>query len=496
MFRPVHLLILTGLVGSASLATGAAPPNVVLIYADDIGFGDVSCNGARPGLTPNIDRLAAQGLNFSDAHATSATCTPSRFALLTGQYPWRQRGTGVLPGDAKLIIEPGRTTLPGVFKRAGYRTGVVGKWHLGLGNAAIDWNSAIQPGPLEVGFDQSFIMAATGDRVPCVYLRDHRVVGLDPADPIEVRYDQPIAGEPTGKANPELLRVHPSHGHDMAIVNGISRIGFMKGGKAALWKDEEMADTFTREGLTFLDQHKARPFFLYLATHDVHVPRVPHPRFVGTSGMGPRGDALVEFDWTVGEVLKAIDAHGLAANTLVILTSDNGPVIDDGYRDQAVELLGNHKPAGPYRGGKYSKFEGGTRVPLIVRWPGRVEPGTSRALVSQVDFVASLAKLVGSTEPLTTATDSRDHLAALLGDDPVGRDAVVEQAGGLAVRSGPWKFIPRSNGPRQSAATHTELGNDPAPQLYNLEADPGETHNVATDNPEIVDRLRKLLAGS
>jgi arylsulfatase A-like enzyme len=472
----------------------AAKPNIVLIYADDLGFGDVSCNGAKPGLTPNIDRLAREALNFHDAHAASATCTPSRYALLTGEYPWRKQGTGVLPGNAKLIIDPHSATLASVLKSAGYRTGVVGKWHLGLGNGAIDWNGEIAPGPLELGFDESFIMAATGDRVPCVYVRGRRVVGLDPVDPIRVSYATPIAGEPTGKDNPAMLRLHPSHGHDMAIVDGISRIGFMTGGKAALWKDEEMAATFTNAAVEFIQRHKSEPFFLYFATHDIHVPRVPHHQFAGKSGMGPRGDAIVEFDWSVGEVLKALDASDLAANTLVILTSDNGPVIDDGYRDDAVAKLGDHKPAGPYRGGKYSKFEGGTRVPFMVRWMGRVQAGTSKALVSQVDLVASLAALAGADSHIPAATDSQNHLAAFLGDDRVGRESLVEHAGGLALRRGKWKFIPASNGPKKNIPTNTELGNDPSPQLYDLQHDPGETQNVATDNSQIVDQLRAELA--
>ena len=493
MIRPAYFVLALGLSRLLSLEAEAAPPNIVLIYADDLGFGDVSCNGARAGLTPNVDRLAKGGLNFTDAHSTSATCTPSRYALLTGEYPWRKRGTGVLPGDARLIIEPGRATLASVLKGAGYRTGVVGKWHLGLGSDALDWNGEIKPGPLEVGFDESFIMAATGDRVPCVYVRDHRVVGLDPTDPIAVQYGKPIVGEPTGKDDPGLLRLRPSHGHDMAIVDGISRIGYMKGGKTALWEDETMAETFTREAVSFINRHKARPFFLYFATHDIHVPRVPHPRFVGGSGMGPRGDAIIELDWSVGEVLKALDANGLAENTLVVFTSDNGPVVDDGYRDEAVERLGDHRPAGPYRGGKYSKFEGGTRVPFVVRWPGRVKPGTSRALISQVDLVASFAALVGG--PGVATIDGRDQLPALLGEDPVGRETLIEQAGGLAVRRGKWKFIPASNGPKLSGPTNTELGNDPAPQLYDLDADPGETRNLAGENREILDRLRKDLAG-
>ncbi len=491
MLRTVTLLL--GVSVAVPLEAAPDRPNIVLIYADDLGFGDVGSNGARAGLTPNVDRLASQGLNFSDAHATSATCTPSRYALLTGEYPWRKRGTGVLPGDARLIVDPGRTTLASVLKGAGYRTAVVGKWHLGLGGEALDWNGEIRPAPLELGFDESFIMAATGDRVPCVYVRGHRVVGLDPADPIEVRYGGPIEGEPTGRSDPGLLRLHPSHGHDMAIVDGISRIGHMKGGKSALWEDEAMADTFTREAVAFIGRNKAGPFFLYFATHDVHVPRVPHPRFTGKSGMGPRGDAILEFDWSVGEVLEALDEGGLAGDTLVVLTSDNGPVLDDGYRDDAVEELGDHKPAGPYRGGKYSKFEGGTRVPFLVRWPGRVRSGTSKALVSQVDLVASFAALVGSPDRAATAHDSHDHLAALLGQDPVGRQSLIEHAGGLAVRRGKWKFIPASNGPRRNLSTDIELGNDPAPQLYDLDADPGEARNLADAHPEIVERLRKEL---
>jgi arylsulfatase A-like enzyme len=325
-------LLLLALTVAATPAAGAERPNIVLIYADDLGFGDVSCNGARAGLTPNVDRLASVGRNFTDAHSTSATCTPSRYALITGEYPWRKRGTGVLPGDARLIIEPGRTTLAGVLKATGYWTGVVGKWHLGLGGESLDWNGEIRPGPLEVGFDESFIMAATGDRVPCVYVRGHRVVGLDPADPLEVRYDRPFPGEPTARADPGLVRLPSSQGHDMAILDGLGRIGYMKGGRSALWKDEQMADTFTREAVAFIRRNRSVPFFLYFATHDIHVPRVPHPRFAGRSGMGPRGDAIIELDWSVGEILRALDEVGAAGNTLVLLTSRGA---------------GDRSPAGP-----------------------------------------------------------------------------------------------------------------------------------------------------
>ncbi len=479
---------------SAPPATRPDRPNVVIVYADDLGYGDVSSYGATRVRTPNIDAIAARGLRFTHAHSTSATCTPSRYGMLTGEYPWRKPGTGVLPGDAALIIESGRTTLASILKRAGYATGVVGKWHLGLGPAGgPDWNGAITPGPLQIGFDYAFLMPATGDRVPTVYVRNDRVVGLDPKDPITVSFKEPIAGEPTGSARPDLLRVHPSHGHDQTIVNGVSRIGFMRGGHAARWKDEDMADVFAADAVKFIEAHRDRPFFLFFSTHDIHVPRVPHPRFAGKSGMGPRGDAILEFDWAVGEIARTLQRLGLDDNTLLIVSSDNGPVVDDGYRDEAVEKLQGHRPAGPLRGGKYSAFEGGTRVPFIVRWPGRVKPGTSDALVSQVDFPATLAALAGVELAPPDAPDSHNVLQALLGKSPTGRDHVVEHAGTLALVRGGWKYIQPSMGQKVSKNTNTELGNDPAPQLYNLRVDPGEQRNVAAGHAEVVKEMSALL---
>jgi arylsulfatase A-like enzyme len=483
--------------GLASRLSGQArtKPNIVLIYADDVGYGDLSCYGATRVRTPNLDRLAAGGVRFTNAHSTSATCTPSRYSLLTGEYAWRKRGTGVLPGDASLIVPTDRETLPAMLQKHGYRTGVVGKWHLGMGSGNVDWNGEIRPGPLEVGFDYSFIMPATGDRVPCVYVEDRRVVNLDPKDPIRVDYTKPIGSEPTGKANPELLRVHPSHGHDMAIVNGVSRIGYMTGGKSALWVDEDMAETFARKGTSFIAQNKARPFFLYFATHDIHVPRLPNKRFAGKTQMGPRGDAIVELDWTVGQVLSALDRNGLTRNTLVIFSSDNGPVVDDGYKDDAVARLGGHRPAGPLRGGKYSKFDAGTRVPMLVRWPGQIKPDTqSGALFSQVDLYASLGAVAGAKPAPGAAPDSLQHSPALTGQDPKGRDWLVEHAGTLSLIEGNWKLIPPNQGQKIQVNTNTETGNDPAPQLYDLSKDIGEKTNLAAENPERVKSMSALLA--
>jgi arylsulfatase A-like enzyme len=462
----------------------AEKPNIVLIYADDLGYGDVSCNGATRVQTPNIDRLAKEGINFSAGYATSSTCTPSRFSMLTGTYAFRQKGTNILPGDAKLIIDPARPTLPSVLAEAGYRTGVVGKWHLGLGGAGgADWNGAITPGANQVGFDFSHIMAATGDRVPCVYVENGKVVNLDPADPIEVSYRHAFEGEPTGTSHRKELRMDWSHGHNQAVVDGIGRIGYMKGGKAALWKDEEMADHFAGQALRFIRESKDQPFFLFYALHDIHVPRVPHPRFVGKTDMGPRGDAIVQTDWQVGEVLRLLDELALAKNTLVVFTSDNGPVLDDGYVDQSVVKLGDHRPAGPFRGGKYSAHEGGTRMPFLARWPGVIPAGgKSEALISQVDFPKTFAKIAG--KEVTSFRDSQDVSAALLGKSPAGRDHVVQQAanGQLALREGQWKYI-------------AARGQGKA-QLYDLAADPAEKNNLAGPNAaktkELAGKLRVL----
>jgi len=472
-------------------------PNIIIMYADDLGFGDLGCYGASEIPTPNVDRLAAEGLRFQEGYATAATCTPSRYSLLTGSYPWRNPQAHILAGDASLIIPPGSPTLPSMLREAGYATGVVGKWHLGVGEGNPDWNRQLPAVPLDVGFDTSYIMAATNDRVPCVYLDGRDVVGLDPADPIEVSYDRsnPFAGEPTGKDNPELLRMRYSHGHDMSIVNGVSRIGFMRGGKAALWKDEEMAEIFLGQAVSFVTEHKDEPFFLYYAFHQPHVPRLPGPRFAGKTGLGPRGDVIAEMDWCVGEMLDALDRLGLHDNTIVIFSSDNGPVLDDGYEDQAAELCGDHRPAGPLRGGKYSLYDGGTRVPFILRWPGRVSSGETSAIVSHVDFLASFAGLVGVPVGPGAAPDSVDVLAALLGDEASGRNELVTEGSNAktVLRQADWVYIPPHEGPRYGATTGNETGNSPWHQLYNLAEDIGQIRNRAQEHPDRVAQMSKRL---
>lgn len=315
-------------------------PNVIFIYADDLGYGDLECYGAKNVQTPNVNRLASEGIRFINAHATAATSTPSRYSMLTGEYAWRKPGTDVAAGNAGMIIRPEQYTMADMFKSSGYATGAFGKWHLGLGDktAQQDWNAPLSASLGDLGFDYSYIMAATADRVPCVFIENGQVANYDPSAPIEVSYIKNFPGEPTGKDNPELLyNLKPSHGHDMSIVNGISRIGYMKGGGKALWKDENIADSITAHAVDFIKQHKDEPFFMYFATNDVHVPRFPHNRFRGKNKMGLRGDAIAQFDWSVGQLLEALDKMGLTQNTLIILSSDNGPVVDDGYDDKVTE---------------------------------------------------------------------------------------------------------------------------------------------------------------
>lgn len=474
-------------------------PNVIIIYADDLGYGDLQCYGAKNIETPNVNKLADEGLRFTNMHAVAATSTPSRYSLLTGEYAWRKKGTDVAAGNAGMIIRPEQYTMADMFKHSGYVTGSVGKWHLGLGDKTgeQDWNAPLPASLADLGFDYHYIMAATADRVPCVFIENGQVAGYDPTAPIEVSYKQNFPGEPTGKDNPELLyNLKPSHGHDMSIVNGISRIGYMKGGGKALWKDENIADSITSHAIDFISQYQNEPFFLYFATNDVHVPRFPHERFRGKSPMGLRGDAILQFDWSVGQIMKTLDRLGLTENTLVILSSDNGPVVDDGYDDRAEELLNGHTPSGPLRGYKYSAFEGGTTVPAIVRWPKMIQKkGVSNVLMSQIDWMASLGELIHAHLPKGSAPDSWNRLGNLLGTDNTDRSWVVEFAANhvLSIRTKDWKYIEPNDGPRMITwGPRIETGNDSIPQLYEMKK-VNEQENVAAQYPEKLFEMQTLL---
>jgi arylsulfatase A-like enzyme len=491
---PICLSLMVALISCNSVARTKSPlkeklPNIVVIYLDDLGYGDVGFNGATELKTPNIDKLAKGGLQFINGYASSATCTPSRYALMTGIYPWRNKNAKILPGTAPLIIGTDQMTLPKMLKEKGYQTGIVGKWHLGLGSGQVKWNEKITPGPNEVGFNYSYILAATQDRVPTVYINDGNVVGLDIRDPIEVNYDKNFDNQPTGADSPELLKMKWHHGHNNSIVNGIPRIGFMRGGKTALWDDEKMADTFLEKAQQFVVDQKNKPFFLYYAMQQPHVPRIPSPRFKGKSGLGPRGDVIMEADWCIGEFIKTLDNEGLLENTLIVFSSDNGPVLQDGYYDGAVEKMGNHTPAGPFRGGKYSLFEAGTHVPFFTYWKGKIKPGVSKSLVCQMDLLSSLAKLVGSK---TRAADSQELMDVFLGNKKQGRKSlVVEAASRTALRKGDWVMIPPYIGPFILEEVNIELGNSRKFQLYNIKKDAGQKNNLAVSNPE---KLKEMMS--
>lgn len=469
-------------------------PNIVIIYVDDLGYGDLGITGAKGVKTPNLDKMASKGLLFTDGHCGASTCTPSRFSLLTGKYAFRNKAS-ILPGDAPAIITPETPTVANMLKRAGYNTAVIGKWHLGLGNGNIDWNGYINMGPKEIGFDYSFLIPATGDRVPTVYTENQRVVNLNPKDPIKVSYDGKIGNRLTGTENPELLKMKADLQHSNTIVNGVSRIGFMAGGESALWKDEEFSLVLTQKAKEYMTANKENPFFLYFAFQDIHVPRVPHPMFVGKSSMGPRGDAIAQMDYCTGELMKTLDSLGIAENTLIIFSSDNGPVLDDGYDDKAVEMLGEHKPAGIYKGGKYSAYEGGTRVPTISYWPSKIKPGVSNALFSQVDIYHTLSKLVGIKLTDNEALDSFNALPVLLGKSKKGRRLMLEEAFTLALRSGDWKYIHpvsmATPGWLKDKKVASGLSNNV--QLYNLKTDAEEKNNVAEKYPEKVKEMQALL---
>lgn len=492
MNKNLMFKLLIGLLAiqSSMMMAGTKPkPNVVVIYLDDLGYGDMSAYGATELKTPNMDIIANEGVKFTNGYATSATCTPSRFGLLTGVYPWRNKKARILAGSAPLIITTKQETLPKMFKRAGYQTAIVGKWHLGLGAGNVNWNEHISPGPNEVGFDDAYILAATQDRVPTVYIDNGNVDGLDPKDPISINYKKNFEGQPTGKNNPELTKMKWHHGHNCTIVNEIPRMGFMKGGEAAKWTDTDMADHFLKRAQSYVKTHKKNPFFLYYALQQPHVPRTPHPRFVGKSGMGPRGDVILEADWVIGEFMKTLKEEGVLENTLIVFSSDNGPVLNDGYYDNAIEKLGKHTPAGKLRGGKYSLFDAGTRVPFMVYWKGTVKPKVSNALVCQIDLLASMAKLLGVK---SENHDSQNILPALLGKSNKGRKNIVLEAGSkTAFRTGDWAMIPPYEGKPYSWMSNVENGVSLDYQLYNLKNDPGQINNLAKKDPK---KLKKLLA--
>lgn len=502
-----YFVVSASVVTLSSSVLAGEKPNVVIIYGDDVGYGDIGVNGSTMIPTPHIDKLASEGINFTDGHCSAATCTPSRFSMLTGVHGFRN-GVRILAPNAPLTIPLDKITLPRVFKKAGYKTAIIGKWHLGIGKKGekVDWNGDVKPGPIEVGFDYSYLLPSTNDRVPCVYVENHRVVNLDPKDPISIGLKPEFPEStiyPDAKDDPEAMTYYRStHGHNNSVINGIGRIGYMCGGKSALWNDETMADEFVNKAKKYIaDQKKDQPFFLFFASQDIHVPRAPHKRFQGKTKLGYRGDAMVQFDWSVGQIVTALEEAGLRENTMIIFSSDNGPVYDDGYKDGTTvktstkDSDGGHDGSGPYRGGKYQILEGGTRVPFIVSWPAQVKPGESDAMMNQIDFVASFAKMFEVELAEDDAIDSRDMMDALINKDAEGLPYMLEEAKGTALRKGDWKYIPgrkSEKAKKKGRVDNRSTGDNASPLLYDLSKDLEEKTNVVKDHPKLVKELDAL----
>ncbi len=479
----------------------AEKPNIIVIMADDLGYGDLSCYGATAFKTPNIDRLALEGKRFTSGYCSASTCTPTRYSLLTGTYAFRHKGTGIAAPNSRLIVPQDTFTLADVMKDSGYQTAVIGKWHLGLGGeAGPDWNGELSPGPRELGFDYNFLLPTTNDRVPQVFVENHRVLKLDPSDPLWVGEKIPSESHPTGISHRDALKMNWSHGHNGTIHNGISRIGFYTGGTAARFRDEDLGDHWIEKSVQWIEANREKPFFLFFASHDLHVPRIPHERFQGVTNLGFRGDSIVQFDWCVGELMKTLDRLGLDEKTLIVLCSDNGPVLDDGYQDAAIEKLGDHRPSGVFHGGKYSVYEGGTRTPFITRWKGHIQPGVSEEMVCTIDLASSLASLTGVKLPSNACLDSFDVMDALLGKSGVkGRDHLIQQdngsAGNYGFRVGTWKLLRHDSKRTRNLKVDKQLEDSqvPAFQLFDLAKDPGETKNVIAEFPDVAERLKAHL---
>lgn len=490
-----------GLAFGAALMTSACSsgetsdkPNIVLILADDLGYGDLSSYGATKVRTPNIDSLATQGVLFTDAHTEASTCTPTRYGLMTGRYSWRTwLKYSALSTSAPLLIEEDRMTVASLLKSAGYSTSIVGKWHLGFGRedgfgenrgdtppnywetraSGPDWNGELKPGPLEVGFDYSYVIPVANSFPPYVFVENHHVAGL--------RADSPIG--------------------TLESTN----YGRMDGGDGARWTDEELIDQFASKVVSQLESlaKQPQPFFLLYTPTQPHLgsrsvggqQHWPSGRFQGTSQAGPFGDVIHELDWSVGEILNTLDRLGIAEDTLVIFSSDNG-----GYtRD-----FNGHRPNGPIlRGGKGDLVEGGHRVPFLARWPGKIKPGTrSGETIALTDMMATLGAIVGEELPPGAGPDSFNVLPALLGRELPYRDRpMVMLSGGmgaLSIRAGKWKLI---DGQGNCGYAHFRAGTpmpepqpgDPPAQLYDLEEDVGERNNLYAERPEIVQRLEELL---
>jgi arylsulfatase A-like enzyme len=491
-----RLVVAVALTTGTVLAAQEPPrrtPNIIVMLADDLGYGDLGCYGATKVKTPNINRLAREGMLFTDAHSPASVCTPSRYNLMTGRYCWRTwAGHGTIWANDPILIEEGRTTVASLLKGAGYQTACIGKWHLGFGKPGLpswddllgpDFNGELRPGPLDVGFEYFFGMPAVGQH-PNIFIENRRVIGLDPRDPIR------FINDPRPEYQVPYLRRPRTAPTNLQMASG----------KSAEYAFDDGAITLTKRVVTYIEEHAGKPFFLYVAHRNIHSPIRPNARFQGTSEIGPYGDFIHELDWSVGEVLAALDRLKLAENTLVIFSSDNGGVDGSGKRVDHPEIRGHHIN-GALRGKKTEAYEGGHRVPFLVRWPGPVQPRSqSNQLLALTDLLATFGQLTNQSLPRDAGEDSFSFLPVLQGSpDSTGlRTNLVNDSmmGLYAIRQGYWKLIlGQGGGGHYARDVQLPVADqlEPPGQLYDLKNDVEESQNLYSKHPDIVERLTKLL---
>ena len=457
-------------------------PNIIFIFCDDLGWGDVSCLNPNSKIhTPNIDKLAASGITFTDAHSASAVCTPSRYTLLTGRYCWRTRlKESVNGGYSPALLGPDRLTVAGMLKDSGYKTACIGKWHIGLDwelkepdgdsppqiltydkeriyDDLVDFTKPVRNGPVDVGFDYFFGISASLDMSPYVFIENDMTTEI----PTEIA--------PSGQSD------------ELRAREGIGAKG---------WRHEDVLPALEQKSIEFIREHAGKqPFFLYVPVNGPHTPVVPNKEFIGKSDCGIYGDFVTEIDETVGKVMKAVDGCGVTDETLVFFSSDNGPeTITAPYREKH-----NHYSAWKYRGMKRDNWEGGHRIPLIASWPGTIEAGAEYSqFVELADFFATVAETIDFSVPPDAGEDSYSMMPLLLGNDaPEYRAFAIHHSflGKWAIRSGRWKLLLHSG----SGGNKTDdPENDDPVQLYNMDSDPFETTNVYRENPDIVKQLKEL----
>ena len=448
-------------------------PNVIYLISDDLGIGDLSCYGATKISTPNLDRLAGQGLQFTNAYATSSTSTPSRFGLLTGMYPWRQENTGIAPGNSELIIDTACVTMADMFQAEGYATAAIGKWHLGwdwdnidAGKDKVDFSKPVQNGPTTRGFDYFYGFCGSLDMAPYVYIENDMPTSLP----------------------------------DRETVNEGKYSWWRKGPTGADFVHEEVLPNLVDRACNYIkEKAKAdQPYFLYLPLPAPHTPILPTEEFRGKSGIGEYGDFVLMVDAMVGKVLQAVKESGEDGNTIVVFTTDNGCSPAAGIKEMEAQ---GHRPNSIYRGHKADLFDGGHRIPCILRWPEGTKPHEVRQTVCLTDFYATFAAINGYKLMDSEGEDSYNLLPAIVSEteiDPI-REATVHHSidGQFTIRQGDWKLLLSASSGGWSAPTPTDtlaLDSLPPIQLYNMKYDPSETTNVEAEHPEIVSRLRALMA--